>query len=245
MKLVWIEPGRFQMGSPAGEKDRLDNELQHEVEITQGFYMGAFEVTQEQYRRVKGGNPSYFNAGKVGENTDDFPVETVSWNEAMDFCRKLTEMGKDAGQVYDLPTEAEWEYACRAGTTTVFAFGDSLSSAQANFHGDYPYGGAAKGPYLKQTTTVGAYKANAWGLYDMHGNVWEWCKDWHGKDFYRESPGKDPGGPSTGTSRVLRGGSWYFGARFCRSARRDNFSPDGRGSDFGFRVVVRLSPRTP
>jgi len=245
MKLVWIEPGRFQMGSPVWEKGRFDDEFQHEVEISQGFYMGAYEVTQEQYRQVMGNNPSYFNSAKVGMNTDNFPVEQVSWNDAVAFCRKLTEMEKDTGRVYDLPTEAEWEYVCRAGTKSVFAFGDSLSSTQANFYGDYPYGGAAKGPYLRRTAKVGSYKPNAWDLYDRHGNAWELCKDWYGKEYYRESVAKDPLGPTTGIGRVLRGWSWLGGAWLCRSALRDSGTPGVRDYGIGFRVVVRLSPRTP
>src|SRR5262249_5007346 len=144
----------------------------------------------------------------AGKDTRNFPVENVSWHDAVAFCRKLSEREEEqkAGRVYHLPTEAEWEYACRGGARSPFHYGNALSSTQANFHGDYAYGNAAKGPSLERTTSVGSYDANAFGLYDMRGNVWEWCADWYGP--YPAKPVQDPTGPATGAHRVVRGGSW-------------------------------------
>jgi len=250
MKLVKIPAGTFTMGSPVSEKERQTKESQHEVEITRSFYMGIYEVTQEEYEKgMKTPNPSFFSAagnGKAnvqGMETKRFPVEQVSWTDAVEFCRKLSELPaeKQAGRVYRLPTEAEWEYACRAGTTTVFHCGDRLSATQANFNGGTPYGGGAKGPFLERTTTVGSYAPNAFGLYDMHGNVSEWCADWYG-DYPKDSQ-KDPQGPQNGQSRVLRGGTWLLYGVHCRAAFRFYFDT-GRGvRGVGFRVV--LAPRTP
>jgi len=253
MKLVRIEPGTFSMGSPPGEKDRDGDEFQHPVEISKPFFMGIHEVTQAQYQRIIGKNPSWFSAqgdgnGKVaGLNTDDFPVEQVSWNDAMEFCRTASNLPqvKAQGWLVDLPTEAEWEYACRAGTKTPFHFGDTISTDQANYNGNYTYGNGAKGVNRERTVKVGSFAANAWGLYDMHGNVCEWCKDWYDKDYYKNSVRLDPQGPGDGKFRVLRGGSWHLNPRYCRSAYRNNVvSPDSRYNDVGFRVVVGLSPRT-
>jgi formylglycine-generating enzyme required for sulfatase activity len=180
MKLVLIPAGKFKMGSPANEESRSEDEEQHEVEITQPFYMGAYEVTQEQYEKVMRHNPSRFNKANGGGPTH--PVENVSWEDATEFCKKLSALEKEqaAKRLYGLPTEAQWEYACRGGAreSTPFHFGRSLSSTQANFNGDYPYEGAPKGQYLVKTASVGSYKPNDFGLYDMHGNVWEWCADW-------------------------------------------------------------------
>jgi formylglycine-generating enzyme required for sulfatase activity len=176
-------------------------------------------------------------------------VEDVSWNDAVEFCEQLSEMPEEkrAGRVYRLPTEAEWEYACRGGASSSkpFSFGDSLSSTQANFDGNYPYGGADKGPYLARTTRVGSYEANAFGLYDMHGNVWEWCADWYDQNYYKDSPRNDPKGPATSTSRVLRGGSWLDVGRVCRAAFRYDFEPGDRNFIIGFRVVLVAGARTP
>jgi formylglycine-generating enzyme required for sulfatase activity len=248
MKLVRIEPGRFLMGSSPQEKERRDDELQHEVEITKAYCMGVYLVTQTQYRQLMGMNPGMFSPGgrlkdKVaGLTTDDFPVESVSWEDAMDFCRMVSLLPdvKEKGWVVDLPTEAEWEYACRAGTSTVFHYGNSLSSEQANFNGRNPYGGATKGPFLGRPTKVGSYAANAWGLYDMHGNVNQWCKDWYDKDYYQNGDKRDPAGPTDGQSRVMRGGPWYANAGLCRAASRNPNEPESRQPHRGFRVVVRL-----
>jgi formylglycine-generating enzyme required for sulfatase activity len=254
MKLVRIPAGKFTMGSPKTEKDRSDNEMEHKVEITKPFYMGIHEVTQKQYKAVIGKNPSYFSSEGKGKDevkgldTDDFPVEQVSWEDAQKFCTKLTTLEKKKGleRVYRLPTEAEWEYACRGGTrsSTPFHYGNSLSSLQANFDGNYPYGGADKERYLARTTTVGSYKKNGFGLYDMHGNVWEWCQDWYDKDYYQNSPKKDPKGPDKVEFRVLRGGSWILNGWVCRSAYRFYNVPGGRYGSLGFRVVCSVGVRT-
>ena len=254
MKLVRIPAGEFQMGSPDSDPGaREDEKPQHLVRITQPFYMGTFEVTQAEFARVMGTQGSFFSRtgpGKEkvsGMNTPRFPAEQVTWHKAVEFCRRLSEMPteKRAGRVYRLPTEAQWEYACRAGTTTAFSFGDSLSSHQANFAGNYPYGGAPEGPFLARTTEVGSYQPNAFGLYDMHGNVWEWCSDWYGLDYYKHSPRDDPPGPSTGSSRVIRGGEWYGDGRDCRSAFRYADIPNGVFYVMGFRVAMTTSNSAP
>jgi len=234
MKLAYIPAGEFTMGSPDTEANRETPEgPQHKVKITKAFYLGAYEVKQREYQEVMGENPSNF------KDSADHPVEQVDWNKAMEFCKKLTERSdeKKLGQVYRLPTEAEWEYACRAGTTTVFHYGNSLSSQQANFRADQPYGGAKPGPNVGKTKKCGSYEANRWGLYDMHGNVWEWCLD--DARPYTANPVEDPRGPETaGGSRVLRGGSWSYGGVFCRAARRDPNAPSFRVNGVGFRVVL-------
>jgi formylglycine-generating enzyme required for sulfatase activity len=248
MKLNLIPAGKFTMGSPREERDRSEEEHQHEVEITRPFYMGVYEVTQKQYRQVMGANPSSFSKDGSykdqvrGKDTDHFPVENVSWQDATDFCKKLSARPaeKKKGLKYRLPSEAEWEYACRGGTRSyqVFHFGNSLSSRQANFNGHSPYGRAARGPAPWRTCKVGLYRPNGFGLYDMHGNVWEWCSDWYDKDYYAKSPPRDPQGPSTGSLRVIRGGAWHFDGRICRSANRSLIGPGARGCSLGFRVAA-------
>jgi formylglycine-generating enzyme required for sulfatase activity/tRNA A-37 threonylcarbamoyl transferase component Bud32 len=264
MKLVRISPGKFLMGSGKAEQElvlqlyledekkeaanRLRGEPQHEVEITKAYYLGVHEVTQEQYEKVMGVNPSHFSPtgegkDKVKGDHGKLPVEMVSWYDAVRFCEKLSERKEEKaeGRVYRLPTEAEWEFACRAGTRPTFHFGDALSSHQANFDGSYPFGHAEIGPNLEQTSPVGSYKANAWGLCDMHGNVWEWCSDWYSVKFYQtEQARKDPTGPAGGTTRALRGGSWYSFPKDCRAAYRNHYAPESRYDDFGFRVVCVL-----
>jgi formylglycine-generating enzyme required for sulfatase activity len=249
MKLVRIPAGKFMMGSPAKEAERDSEELQHEVEISKPFYMGAHEVTQGQFEKVP-------LAGKVNPHFRDggeFPMEQVRWPQAAEFCRRLSAMPeeKDAGRVYRLPTEAEWEYAARAGTKTVFHFGNALSSKDANFNGTFPFGDAVKGPFLKKTAKVGAYAANAWGLHDMHGNVAEWCSDFYDPDYYKNSPNKDPQGPENGVVktdfgedfyRVVRGGCWLDEARACRSAYRFRLQSAEAYRWVGFRVVCEVKP---
>ncbi|MBS1794308.1 MAG: formylglycine-generating enzyme family protein [Acidobacteria bacterium] len=225
MEFVKIPAGSFTMGSPPGEKDREDNENQHRVTIGRDFYLGKYEVTQAQWKAVMGSNPSIFKG-------DNLPVENVSWDDAQEFIKKLNAKGEGT---YRLPTEAEWEYAARAGTTTAFSFGDSLSSEQANFDGNYPYGTASKGKYLAKTTPVGSYAPNGWGLYDMHGNVWEWCADWYGD--YPDGSVADPTGPGSGSNRVNRGGSWRSHGRGLRSAYRYGYVPSDRYYILGFRLV--------
>jgi len=247
MNLVRIEPGKGQMGSPLTEvgrgapTDRDPDQEQREVEIKAGYAMGIYPVTQAQYRQVMGTNPSRFSPNGANKNkvtglaTDDFPVEGVDWPEAMEFCRIVSLLAvREKGWVVDLPTEAEWEYACRAGTTTTFYQGNTLSSRQANFNGTLPYGGAEKGPNLGRPTKCGTYPANAWGLYDMNGNVYQWCKD------RIERKGKFPAMFPELVGHFARGGSFARGAVTCRAAAR--FGNPGL-EQVGFRVVLRV--RTP
>jgi formylglycine-generating enzyme len=183
MKFVWIPPGHFLMGSPKQEEGR-EEETQHKVTFTKGFYLGVYTVTQAQWEKVMNNNPSFHNGNK------NLPVETVSWEDCQTFLEKLS---KREGKVYRLPTESEWEYGCRAGTTTPFHFGENITShSQANFNGNLPYGKSRGGLALQKTTPVGSYPANPWGLYDMHGNVWQWCADRY--DDYPEKAVVDPPG---------------------------------------------------
>jgi formylglycine-generating enzyme required for sulfatase activity len=255
MRLMLIPAGKFLMGYSDEQGERVEKP-QHEVEITRPFYLGAFQVTQEEYERIMGTNPSWFSSSEPGKDkvmnldTRRFPVEHLTWDEAVEFCRRLSVLAEEnkAGRVYRLPTEAEWEYACRGGDVprTVFAFGDSLSSSQANFDGRWPYGDTLKGVCLGRPTTVGSYKPNALGLFDMHGNVYEWCSDWYAN--YSDAPCKDPQGPRdyySHDSRIARGGSWCFGATACRSAARHSHPPDRPYNNIGFRVVCVPATRRP
>jgi uncharacterized protein (TIGR02996 family) len=255
MRLALVPPGVFLMGSPPDEEDRFDDEHQHEVEIPRPFWAGVHPVTQEQYQRVTGYNPAsprWFSSGGDGEgeveglDTRPFPVEQVSWEDAAEFCRRLSKLPGETAKkwVYRLPTEAEWEYLCRGGPffkapPTAFSFDDSLSSKLANFSGHHPYGGAPRGPSLYRPTPVGSYPPNVLGLYDVEGNVYEWCADWYGANYYRRSPRKDPQGPKRGERRVLRGGSWGIYGLSCRSACRLYDLPGRRDDGYGFRVVLR------
>ncbi len=247
IELVLVPAGRFPMGSPEEEGGEPSERPRREVEVRRPFYLGRFPVTQDEYERVMGTNPSWFRAGGRGagardgvEDTTRFPVESVSWHDAREFCRRLS---RSEGREYRLPTEAEWEYACRAGTETAFCFGDGLTSAEANFDGSYPYGGADRGPFLARPAPVGAFPANAWGLHDLHGNVWEWCADGYDENYYENGPAQDPPGPAEAAEgrRVVRGGSWNDGGRDCRSANRNAVDPDTRGNDIGFRIVLVLN----
>ncbi len=244
MELALVPAGEFLMGSGESEEGHRSDEQQHSVRITKPFYMGVHEVTQEEYERVMGTNPSYFSVQGDGKNkvkwldTRQFPVEQVTWDEAREFCCRLSELpGEKAPRhVYRLPTEAEWEYACRAGATTPFSFGHELNGARANCIGDNPYGTDGRGPYLQRPTRVGSYSGNAFGLFDMHGNVWEWCLDRKGD--YGTGLAIDPTGPAASPFRVIRGGSWVADAVFCRSACRGASEPANRhGRGIGFRVV--------
>ncbi|MDO4571544.1 MAG: formylglycine-generating enzyme family protein, partial [Planctomycetia bacterium] len=174
-----------------------------------------------------GSNPSNWKGANL-------PVECVSWHDCVKFCEKLS---KESGLKIQLPTEAQWEYACRAGTTTAYSFGNSCNGHEVNCNGQYPYGTSQKGPYLGRTSEVGKYPPNAWGLYDMHGNVWEWCSDWYGADYYDRSPTSDPKGPDSGSRRVYRGGCWYYNAEYCRSADRGISGPAGSRNGVGFRLL--------
>ena len=258
-KKVWINPGKFQMGSPANEPGRWLSEKQHWVKLSRGFWMWQTEVTQGQFQAVMGYNPSYFS--KCGPNC---PVERLSWHEAVAFVHKLSKkQGKEScficwgekqkvkckirrefvgKNVYKcrgwrLPTEAEWEYAYRAGSSTPFYTGRCLSTGDANYHGNYPQKGCPKGVYRRKTTTVKSFRANQWGLYDMAGNVWEWCWDWYGT-YPSETLVTNPAGPSKGSDRVRRGGSWEYYAWDARAADRLRFRPSWYHFALGFRPVV-------
>ena len=252
-----IPAGKFLMGTPLTEQGvRSQDETQHEVTLTQGFRMGIHEVTQTQYEQVMGKNPSHFKGATL-------PVETVSYDDALAFCKKLSELPaeKAAGRKYRLPTEAEWEYCCRAGTSTPFHFGQELNGTQANCDGEVPYGTTKNGPSLLKTSPVGSYPPNAWGLCDMHGNVREWCQDRYGD--YPKGPVTDPLGSDVGKPEgvagqgegqvpvpaedpvgsycVNRGGCWYGEAALCRSAYRYRFDPSVLNFGYGFRLALSSS----
>jgi formylglycine-generating enzyme required for sulfatase activity len=225
MKLMLIPAGEFVMGSPEGEAERGSDEgPQHRVRITKPFYMGATEVTQAQWQSAMGRNPSSFQGSTN-------PVEQVMWDDCEEFCRR-------AGHGLRLPTEAEWECACRAGTSTPFNTGETISTGQANYDGLCIYGAGPEGVYRLKTVPAGSFAPNGWGLYDMHGNVLEWCADWYAEGYYGQSPTEDPQGPSGGQARVLRGGSWLNKPGYCRSACR--YCPGSTLWDYniGFRVVA-------
>jgi formylglycine-generating enzyme required for sulfatase activity len=230
------------MGSPASEAERDDDEVQHRVTVG-SFSMGRYEVTQREYAALMGTNPSYFKG-------DNLPVEFVTWYDAMNYSNArsrsegltpaYTVSGTNvtwnrSGNGYRLPTEAEWEYACRAGTTTPFSTGSNITTNQANYDGNYPYNGNVKGSYREKTTAVGSFTANAWGLYDMHGNVYEWCWDWYGD--YPSGFQTDPMGASSGPYRVFRGGSWGDSGQNLRSAYRLYDTPSVSNIDLGFRLL--------
>jgi len=215
MKLRLIQPGSFIMGSDVLQAHD-DDKPTHEVTISEPFYLGTCEVTQAQFERIMGSNPSNFTGA-------DHPVEMVSWEDAVEFCRKLSEM---TGESYRLPTEAEWEYAARAGISTEYYWGDAAGHGYAVYD-------------TSGTAQVGSRPPNPWGLYDMSGNVWEWCSDWYGGAYYQTSQGDNPEGLASGTFRILRGGSWRNGAANLRIARRGWNRPDRGHSHDGFRVVMK------
>ena len=255
--MVRINGGTFTMGSPTNELGRENDETQHRVTVS-SFFIGKFPVTQREYRDTMGKNPSEFKG-------DNRPVDMVSWYDAIEYCNErsrregltpayaIDKSRKDpnnegtndslawlvtwnrSANGYRLPTEAEWEYACRAGTVTPFNTGNSITSDQANYDGGNPYGQTVKGKYRKETTTVGIFTQNSFGLGDMHGNVWEWCWDWYG-DYGGEAT-TNPQGMASGAFRVERGGAWHNHGTFLRSAYRGSFNPPHRGSDLGFRIA--------
>jgi uncharacterized protein (TIGR02996 family) len=238
MEFVRIPAGTFLMGSSDTEAYRYDDEGPlHELTLRKPFFLSVYPVTQQCYREVMGTNPSHFDAGRGGG--PPHPVDSVTWENAAEFCRCLSDdsVERAAGRAYRLPTEAEWEHACRAGTTTPFWWGDTATSLWANFDGQHPYGGADEGPALGRTSPVGSYPANPFGLYDMNGNVWEWCADWYGKHYYATSPPVDPPGPDDGEFHVLRGGCWQHLGACARAAYRLDHPPGGTYQ--GFRVTLR------
>jgi formylglycine-generating enzyme len=224
----FIQPGEFMMGSPETEPERYENEVQHKVRLTKGYWLADSACTQSLWKAVMKDNPSNFKG-------DELPVEEVSWTDTQTFLESLnTQLGRP---VFRLPSEAEWEYACRAKTDTPFSFGNTINSEQVNFDGNHPYNKSKKSAYREQTVPVKSLPCNDWGLYEMHGNVWEWCKDWYGDYDTTKSVVINPEGPLSGDFRVLRGGSWLYFARFCRSAYRLHFSPVLRSFTFGFRFA--------
>jgi formylglycine-generating enzyme required for sulfatase activity len=220
MRLVEVPAGKFTMGAALNDPDRQPNEMPtHEVTISRAFFMGAYEVTQQQYKQVMGENPSKFQR-------PDGPVDRVTWGDTVEFCKK---MSAAVGRTVRLPTEAEWEYACRAGSRERFCFGDDAEKL-----GEYAWFGAPDGA----THPVGQKKANRFGLYDMHGNVWEWCQDRYEPNYYANGPNVDPQGPETAENRVVRGGACQNTAKFCRSAYRRDYAAYEKLDIYGFRVVV-------
>ncbi len=227
-RLRWIEAGSFLMGSPSDEPERYDNERQHKVTLTQGYWLAESACTQALWLAVMGKNPASFQ-----EDLNN-PVEQVSWDDIQKF---LIELNKLPDLNARLPSEAEWEYACRAGTTTPFSFGDNITPEQVNYDGNNPYNNGEKGLYREKTVPVKSLPPNDWGLYEMHGNVWEWCDDRYGD--YSSEPVTNPTGATDGTSRVLRGGSWCSSARSTRSASRYFNTPEFSDySHFGFRFAL-------
>jgi uncharacterized protein (TIGR02996 family) len=263
-KLVPIPAGTFTMGSPEEEEHRDPDEPAHEVTLTRPYYLGARPLTLGEYRAFVGATNHVTVAEQEGfgmgwsrrrrtweqgaynwrspgwKQKDDEPVVCLAWDDSGAFCAWL---GKIDGREYRLPSEAEWEHACRAGTTTPFFFGEDLLPGQANYNTRYPYSGGNGERGVGRTTTVGRYPPNAYGLYDLHGNVWEWCSDWYGSDYYDDGRKRDPDGPDNGFGRVLRGGSWCNPARDCRSALRRCGHPvfsryhDG---NTGFRLALSM-----
>jgi formylglycine-generating enzyme required for sulfatase activity len=242
MGFVLIPAGSFEMGSPTAESGHRTNEgPTHEVVIGKPFYLAAHVVTQRAFLMVTGLNPAKFGPGNGGGA--EFPVEMVNWNDAVAFCRLLSDRPEEkaAGRSYRLPTEAEWEYACRAGKSgTPFGHGSALSPEHANFDAAHPAGDVSPSGPAGRPTPVTRYPANAWGLHDMHGNVWEWCSDWYAETYYQKSPTRDPTGPPEGRFRVLRGGSWRNQTAACRAAYRNALAPHQRDSATGFRVVLTI-----
>jgi len=234
LEMLWCPPGTFTMGSPASEAGRGKDETQHQVTLTKGFWLGKYEVTQAQWEKVMGSNPSRFKGA-------DRPVEKVSWTEAVAFCTQLTTQEQNAGRLpagwaYVLPTESQWEYACRSGTTTAYSWGATIVSSNANYH--FYAGGVNDGRDFISTRDVGQYAANPWGFFDMHGNVWEWTADRYQAAYPNGNPVIDPTGPASGSNRVIRGGSWANGGPSLRSAKRLSHAPSDR-VNLGFRLSLR------
>ncbi len=228
LEMVYLEGGTFQMGSSPEDPGHYGIEAPVRNITLSGFWIGRHLVTQAQYLSVMGTNPAFFTG-------DNRPVERVSWHDAMAFCRTLS---SSIDGTFTLPTEAQWEYACRAGTLTSFSFGDCLDTAHANYDGRRPFEECPTGDFRGETWDVGSGQPNLWGLYDMHGNLWEWCLNWHGP--YSPGDAVNPAGPASGQIRILRGGAWDLHQRHCRSAHRTGGEPQTRWGNQGFRIV-RLS----
>lgn len=243
MRLSYIPAGTFTMGSPADERGRQEREHQRDVVIRRPFYMGVTEVTQAEYVAIMGANPSLFGQRQRAEKTaagvafDFHPVERVSWDNAVEFCEKLAQREQHAlpPRVYRLPTEAEWEHACRAGKATLWSFGTDVQ--KLSDHAWY-----ARRDAERTTQPVGQKLPNAWGLHDMHGNVWEWCSDWYAEDYGLDAPLVDPRGPAKGLSKVIRGGAYLSVPAHTRSATRFHDPPEVADEDVGFRVVMEICP---
>ncbi|MEO8034781.1 MAG: formylglycine-generating enzyme family protein [Acidobacteriota bacterium] len=239
IRFLLIPPGRFVMGSPVTEPGHRPDEQQHEVVLRHPFFLSATEVTQQQWTSVMGYNPSHFTVAGMSA-----PVEQVTWYEAQEFVRRLNALNHALNQgTFRLPTEAEWEYACRAGTKTVYNYGNQASWRLANFDGRYPLAGQPAGAYRARTVAVAGFRPNAWGLYDMHGNVWEWCDDEYCP--YPATPVEDPRQRCASAFKVIRGGSWYFDAASSRTASRYTHQPQLHGFSIGFRVVREAGPGGP
>jgi formylglycine-generating enzyme required for sulfatase activity len=243
MKFVRIEGGCFQMGQLPFETRLLNREVgkyeykkyygdelpRHKV-CLDGFWMGATEVTQKEWVKVMRFNPSHFNTD------ENFPVDSVSWQDAANFIEKLNK--ENHSDQFQLPSEAQWEFAARGNTEDVmYHTGNTITSGQANFNGSIPFALNLRDEYKKSPVQTASFSPNSYGLYDMHGNVWEWCKDWYGEDYYEDSPLKNPPGPDGGEMRVLRGGSWFRYSGHIRSATRYKNKPTGQYADTGFRLV--------
>ena len=232
--MIWCPPGTFTMGSPVTESGRdADREDEHNVTLTKGFYLGKYEVTQAQYQAVMTGNTNSLSAtpSQYGNNPNR-PVEKVSWDDAQIFLTRLNAAEQAAGRLpagwsYVLPTESEWEYACRAGTTTAYSWGNDINASVANYNQS-----------INQTRDVSQYTANPWGFFDMHGNVWEWTAIWY-QAAYPNGTVTDPEGPASGSNRVVRGGSWADAGTYIRSSRRLHIGPDVRDSSLGFRLCFK------
>jgi len=240
--MVYIEGGTFYMGSPPTEAERDIDETMHQITVS-SFYMGKYEVTQSEYQKIMKNNASSFKGDKL-------PVESLSWYNAMVFCNELskkqgltpayefkgTAVAWDrSANGYRLPTEAEWEYACRAGTNTPFNTGINITTSQANYDGNTPYNNNEQGAFIKKTMPVGSFPANAWGLHDMHGNVYEWCWDLYAN--YAREEQTDPTGPASGSFHVIRGGSWVNSGYALRSASRNFYIPGDGNERIGFRLA--------
>ncbi|NOZ53458.1 MAG: formylglycine-generating enzyme family protein [Gammaproteobacteria bacterium] len=233
-KMRWIPPGEFWMGSPEGEPEREGDEFRHRVLITRGYWLAETACNQALWQAVMGKNPSKFKG-------DDLPVENVSWDDVKLFCEKLDQ--EFPGLQARLPSEAQWEYACRAGTQTPFWWGNELTPELANYDGNSPYNNGEKGEYRKKTMPVKSFESNPWGLYQVHGNVWEWCEDWYESDYRAAEPSVDPTGADRGPYRVVvRGGGWIDSGRWLRAAYCYHYESGRRYDILGFRLAAGPPP---